>query len=184
MCEARFTNLTMLHEHQSTVHADVRRFKCEYCPKAFKRKEHLTKHIVLHTGEKAFPCLNCGKEFPRKDALQDHIRRIHGTSDIMTMEYPCNFCDKVFLQRPNLLRHMKNHHGLVVSIPADYQDISGNNSTSNDAINSSLFSYDGQVSFTEELKSLMSSISCAHCTTTFSNQADFKHHVRTQHAAS
>ena len=77
----------------------MRKHKCPDCPKAFKRREHLTKHEVLHSGAKKFRCALCGKAFPRKDALTgmstdililkvyqeakvrfsypDHIRRLH-----------------------------------------------------------------------------------------------------------
>jgi hypothetical protein len=38
MCSEIFNHIDELMEHQSDVHSDIRKFKCEECPKAFKRK--------------------------------------------------------------------------------------------------------------------------------------------------
>ena len=38
LCSETFNHIDELHEHQSSVHSDVRKFKCPHCPKAFKRK--------------------------------------------------------------------------------------------------------------------------------------------------
>lgn len=42
--------------------------------KSFKRKEQLTLHIVIHSGEKKHVCQECGKGFYRKDHLRKHLR--------------------------------------------------------------------------------------------------------------
>ncbi|KAL9698283.1 hypothetical protein quinque_001724 [Culex quinquefasciatus] len=46
----------------------------QICLKSFKRKEQLTLHIVIHTGEKKHVCIECGKGFYRKDHLRKHTR--------------------------------------------------------------------------------------------------------------
>lgn len=87
------------------------------CSKSFKRREHLQKHIVLHTGEKKFTCEHCAKSFPRRDALQDHLRRIHGTvNSVDAEEFSCNLCDKVFLQHSNLVRHRNQVHHITLAV--------------------------------------------------------------------
>jgi len=60
---------------------------CEYvdqnnkvCGKSFNRVEHLTRHVVTHSGETPYQCvlrhgkLNCSKNFGRRDNLRDHYK--------------------------------------------------------------------------------------------------------------
>jgi len=48
--------------------------KCPQCPAAFKRKEHLTRHKLIHTGLRPFVCNypGCKKGFNRLDNLKQH----------------------------------------------------------------------------------------------------------------
>ncbi|KAG8902732.1 hypothetical protein FRB99_004189 [Tulasnella sp. 403] len=51
--------------------------KVEGCGKAFKRGEHLKRHVrSLHTHEKPERCTHpgCGKDFSRKDNMQQHLK--------------------------------------------------------------------------------------------------------------
>ncbi|ORD98881.1 Z856 [Hepatospora eriocheir] len=55
-----------------------RQFPCNYpgCQRAFKRFEHLKRHIKMHTGEKPFKCTfpNCSRGFSRSDNLNAHYK--------------------------------------------------------------------------------------------------------------
>ncbi|KAI4290771.1 hypothetical protein PAPHI01_0045 [Pancytospora philotis] len=55
-----------------------RPFVCEYygCRRAFKRQEHLKRHVKMHTGERPFKCLfpGCQKSFSRSDNLNSHYK--------------------------------------------------------------------------------------------------------------
>lgn len=50
-------------------------FRCAECPKAFKRSEHLKRHIrSVHSNERPFPCTLCEKKFSRSDNLAQHLK--------------------------------------------------------------------------------------------------------------
>lgn len=50
-------------------------YKCDHCGKAFKRAEHLKRHIrSIHNQERPFTCLQCNKKFSRNDNLQQHMK--------------------------------------------------------------------------------------------------------------
>jgi uncharacterized Zn-finger protein len=47
-------------------------YKCTYCPKSFKLKNTLIRHIRNHSGQKPYVCKTCNKSFVRKDILAGH----------------------------------------------------------------------------------------------------------------
>lgn len=48
-------------------------FKCETCDKQFSRKDHLNRHVFIHSGTKPFQCEICSKLFSRKDNKYKHM---------------------------------------------------------------------------------------------------------------
>lgn len=44
------------------------------CGQFFSRKEHLERHLLMHTGEKPFRCILCPKGFSREDNLKQHLK--------------------------------------------------------------------------------------------------------------
>ncbi|KAH7388971.1 hypothetical protein BKA64DRAFT_126440 [Cadophora sp. MPI-SDFR-AT-0126] len=55
-----------------------RRFACRTCSRAFKRREHRTRHERRHTQEKPYQCETCENRYMRKDLLVRHQRLVHG----------------------------------------------------------------------------------------------------------
>ena len=54
-----------------------RKHRCGECGRTFKEAYHLTRHILIHTGEKPFACPFCEKRFNRKDKLKLHTESQH-----------------------------------------------------------------------------------------------------------
>ncbi|KAG7691861.1 hypothetical protein KL915_004924 [Ogataea haglerorum] len=50
-------------------------FECEFCSRAFKRKEHLRRHSLTHTNYRPHVCSNCERGFRRSDNLKNHEKR-------------------------------------------------------------------------------------------------------------
>ncbi|KAG7866707.1 hypothetical protein KL918_003604 [Ogataea parapolymorpha] len=50
-------------------------FECEFCSRAFKRKEHLRRHSLTHTNYRPHVCSNCRRGFRRSDNLKNHEKR-------------------------------------------------------------------------------------------------------------
>lgn len=53
------------------------RFFCPVCPKGFRSKLDMERHMRTHTGEKPFKCPYCSHRSATKGNLKAHIRHIH-----------------------------------------------------------------------------------------------------------
>ncbi|XP_028968082.1 zinc finger protein 658B [Galendromus occidentalis] len=83
-----------------------RPFVCSECGKAFRRREHVERHMRMHTGERNFVCNSCGKTFSQKVHLENHLRIHTGERP-----YTCHVCGKAFRRKEHISRHMKTHTG-------------------------------------------------------------------------
>ena len=72
------TNQDHLLEKHILTHKDVKRFKCDICPYASKRKADLQAHRKRHFEDKSeYQCERCGFVTHLKSALARHKARIH-----------------------------------------------------------------------------------------------------------
>ncbi|XP_034038586.1 gastrula zinc finger protein XlCGF52.1-like isoform X2 [Thalassophryne amazonica] len=89
----------------SLEHINVKRsLGCSECGRTFSLKDHLKRHMTIHSEENQVFCSECGKKFSHKSALQTHMR-------IHTGEKPfnCSQCNKGFCQKGNLKAHLRTH---------------------------------------------------------------------------
>uniref|UniRef100_A0A8C6X098 C2H2-type domain-containing protein n=1 Tax=Neogobius melanostomus TaxID=47308 RepID=A0A8C6X098_9GOBI len=85
---------------------EKKKHQCHVCDKKFRKKQNLTTHIRVHTGERPYCCSTCKKTFNQIGALNSH-RRTH------TGEKPhdCSFCNKTFAHKHVLDVHRRTHTG-------------------------------------------------------------------------
>ncbi|KAK5000082.1 hypothetical protein LTR66_000982 [Elasticomyces elasticus] len=61
----------------SALSAPEKKYKCQFCARAFSRSEHRSRHERSHTKERPFKCMKCRSTFVRRDLLLRHDRTVH-----------------------------------------------------------------------------------------------------------
>ncbi|KAB7506727.1 Zinc finger and SCAN domain-containing protein 5B [Armadillidium nasatum] len=99
-CKKKIRGSIALKKHIAKVHEAIPQFSCEYCSKVFKRKETLSVHRRIHTGEKPFICCECDYASETKGNLKAHITRRHRAQTL-------SFNNSSSLQH-NIIKHSKH----------------------------------------------------------------------------
>lgn len=69
------------------------KYECSLCPKRYKRREHLFRHIGSHTSQRPYQCNSCDGAFQRADVLKRHLRTCDGgASRANTRRRACDRC--------------------------------------------------------------------------------------------
>lgn len=84
--------------------APLRPFACTQCGKGFSKKEHLTRHWQVHSGDRPHACLRCRKRFGSQTGLAQH-QVVHSIPQL----HVCTHCGKSFCDKTYLLRHEHTH---------------------------------------------------------------------------
>ncbi|XP_050672331.1 zinc finger protein 431-like isoform X2 [Leptidea sinapis] len=130
MCLKQYANEQNLKRHYKIAHINCsKRYYCNECKLAFKKKHQLSSHMFRHTGIKPFSCSLCPKTFVTITEKKKHVRNHkiytcehcsktftrwsdvlkHKRNDHASKEYICHHCGKVFKQRNHIIRHVKVH---------------------------------------------------------------------------
>jgi len=93
-----------LASHKKIAHPI--RHKCDICGKTFSRRNDLSRHLMLHSGERKYSCTFCDSKFIGSGDLYKHMRIHTGEKP-----YVCKFegCGKCFMQKGDLNKHLKIH---------------------------------------------------------------------------
>ena len=67
-------------------------FQCQFCPKAFRFKQHLTSHERVHTGDRPFACSVCARAFKQSSHLTRHMK-MHDTGQTVGGRDVTESCD-------------------------------------------------------------------------------------------
>ncbi|KPP69991.1 hypothetical protein Z043_111212, partial [Scleropages formosus] len=125
----------------SSKSMDKLKYRCLHCPKAFRYRCYLLRHLVVHARDKQYSCMHCGHRYAshsrylHHEAFCDGVYRgsidmidvkreetsletiskkktIHVTKGEDEEEYKCKFCNKTFMRARNLRRHILTHTGV------------------------------------------------------------------------
>ncbi|XP_065341270.1 zinc finger protein 62 homolog [Cloeon dipterum] len=103
-CPRAFAENSSLVDHIKRFHV-ITTYYCANCPKTFKMKFNIRRHMQLHTGEFKHSCQYCGANFVAADGRDHHIRNCH--------RFMCVICSSIFPTKDEVLVHRIKEHSDV-----------------------------------------------------------------------
>lgn len=77
ICGKVSKNKNALSSHKRKVHILERKYKCNFCEKAFKEETLLKEHIASHTGDRLYSCEFCSLTCNSSANMLTHRKKIH-----------------------------------------------------------------------------------------------------------
>lgn len=141
-CGLSFEQKFSLETHRKR-HADVRQYKCDYCPMeyftrpemllhtkqvhlnafevkcpecnlSFKTKSTLNQHLKSHTNQRTHTCSVCGFGFKSYTHLNRHIKSVH-----QDVRFNCEHCEISYGRKDKLRMHMEKVHNIQTYFVCD-----------------------------------------------------------------
>lgn len=118
-CFYRGSSAKQVAVHNSSVHHVSCKHQCPVCKKYYKKKTHLLRHLVSHTGDRAYSCLECGQSFFSHSSYYRHRRRMrHDENRESVASVPQNITIQ-YLDEAAEVAGNSSSAGLVELKPAD-----------------------------------------------------------------
>ena len=114
-CGLVIATSAMRRHHESCV--PERKFKCNICSKAMKRKSHLSHHMkTVHSNEKDAVCYVCSSVVKSEHGLHYHLFIKHGITEGRPIIY-CDQCEFQTICAVRLKSHIQTNHSEPVVLP-------------------------------------------------------------------
>ncbi len=104
----------MLNHIKACRGLDSSSLECHLCGRVFERKDVLSTHLMRHGGRRLH-CQHCPKLFRARPDLNRHVRRVHGEGAVGNrVGVNCNVCGKRFVSAHSqaLVDHLAKHRGV------------------------------------------------------------------------
>jgi len=108
-CDKKFTSKFKLKRH-ILIHSQNKRFTCDVCQRAFRRKDHLKNHEKVHDpGKCVYSCSNkgCSRTYNSISSYRKH-QAMHSAEE---GQLDCKICKMVLQTQEELMTHLKIHAG-------------------------------------------------------------------------
>ncbi|XP_069363713.1 zinc finger protein 271-like [Maniola hyperantus] len=105
-CSNDVINIKHNNQTQNILHTEERPYICSVCPKIYKRKSFLVKHMETHTEAGSFTCNTCQYKCKYQCDLTKHMR-----THTVEKSFSCKLCDYKSAFNYSLVMHMRTHTG-------------------------------------------------------------------------
>ena len=142
--------------------------KCTYCTYSTVRKESMTDHLRMHTGEK-FKCDECPKDYYSKKGLRLRIRTAHRKIDrCLCTEAGCNWSGKDYGVRTV---HLYEAHGIGPAPICDHPDCKDRGHFTNFRT----------LERHRDTFHRQADLNCYYCDKKYKDQSNLQHHIEVAH---